>query len=57
MTALAWFGLWFVIVVLILAFFAGARRIRGSSRVVANDCAATRSDRETTLAPVLRESA
>ena len=57
MTALAWFGLWFVMVVLILAFFADARRIRGSFRVVANDCAATRSDRETTLAPVLRESA
>ena len=57
MTALAWFGLWIFLVALVLAFFAGARRIRGSSRITAESASATRPNGESTLTPVLREPA
>ncbi len=57
MTTLAYLGIWFLAIVLILAFFAGARRVRGTARTAAYSPPVRDKSPEASLAPPMRETA
>ena len=57
MTTLAYLGMWFLAIVLILAFFAGARRVRGTARTAAYSPSVRDKGQEAAITPPMRETA
>ncbi len=57
MTTLAYLGIWLLAIVLILVFFAGARRVRGTARTAANAASVRDKGAEASIVPPVRETA
>ncbi len=57
MTTLALLGLWLLVITLVLAFFAGARRVRDTAITAAHSASIRDTSQEGSIVRSMRESA